>query len=95
MYLVRAMSEYFFKVKIPEFYDLIVGDMAESLAIRLNLYKSCMIGVYVNVYTDRLIFAFDNEEARNRIYDFLKNTMDFKTLRYATIADLPNSKEVN
>ena len=89
------MNEYYFQVSIPEFYDLVVGVVAQSLAIRLNLYKSCIIGVYVNVYTDRLIFAFDNEEARNRIYSFLKNTMDFKSLRYATIADLPKSKEVN
>lgn len=89
------MNEYYFQVSIPEFYDLVVGAVAYSLSTRLIIYKRNILGVYVNVYTDSMIFAFDNEEARDKIYKFLKNTANFKSLRYATIADLPDSKEVN
>ena len=88
------MSEYYFKVKIPEFYDLLDGSMAYSLATRLSIYKKDILGVYVNVITDYLIFAFADVDARDKMFNFLK-VFNLKSLRYASVADLPVGKEVN
>ena len=89
------MSDYYFKVKIPEFYDLLDGSMAYSLSTRLFIYKKNILGVYVNVITDCLIFAFDDVDARDKMFNFLKDILNLKSLRYASVADLPIIKEVN
>lgn len=89
------MSEYYFKVKIPEFYDLLDGSMAYSLATRLSIYKKDILGVYTDVITDYLIFVFDDIDARNKMFNFLKDILNLKTLSYASVADLPIIKEVN